>query len=137
MLTLPHQFQAGFNVGNDDAFDGRNPKQPPNMYETLQRTGYLPYQLASLQICPQKHFRKQSATDGTKPDLNIGFQDLALTGVGFLPSAVCCNWDPITSGRNSSLNFGPTNALGIQDFCCTLRILGMWAPVLRPSNGCQ
>ncbi len=27
--------------------DGRNPKQPPNMYETLQIMGYLPYQLVS------------------------------------------------------------------------------------------
>ena len=27
---------------------------------------------SNLQICPLYKFRKQSATDGTKPDLNIG-----------------------------------------------------------------
>ena len=33
--------QFGYTV------DGRNPAQPPDMYETLQRIGYLPYQLVS------------------------------------------------------------------------------------------
>ena len=33
-------------LGTLDTVDGfRNPKQPPNMYETLQIMGYLPYQL--------------------------------------------------------------------------------------------
>ena len=31
-----------------------------------------------LQICPPKHLRKLSATDGTKLDLNIGFQGSGL-----------------------------------------------------------
>ena len=38
------------------------------------------HQLVMFQGCrfvPQKHVRKQVATDDTKPDLNIGFQGLA------------------------------------------------------------
>ena len=28
----------------EDTVDGRHPKQPPAMYETMKITGYLPYQ---------------------------------------------------------------------------------------------
>ena len=33
------------NIGRVHTVDGRNPKQPPGMYKTLQIMEYLPYQL--------------------------------------------------------------------------------------------